>query len=279
VINVFKSYGKALGSQLHPRMLALTLLPAVLAMVLLGALMWWGLQELMDVLQDWFSTHGGFDTATKILSFAGLLTLKAVIVPILAMWLLLPILIIVSMLFIAVFAMPVISRHVTERDYPGLEQKQGGSYLGSIWHALKSFCIFALLWIVTWPLSLYPPVGMVIQPLLWGWLTYRVMAYDALARHADLNERLQLLHEHRWQLLAIGCVAAIAGAAPGLLWLGGAVFLFPFFASLSVWLYVLVFVFTGLWFQYYCLMALQAQRAQHDERREPVLENIHTIVS
>jgi hypothetical protein len=40
-----------------------------------------------------------------------------------------------------------------------------------------------------------------------------------------------------------------------------AVFLFPFLAALSIWLYVVIFIFTGLWFQYYCLQALSDLRA------------------
>jgi hypothetical protein len=30
---------------------------------------------------------------------------------------------------------------------------------------------------------------------------------------------------------------------------------------LSIWLYLLIFIFTGLWFQYYCLQALRELRA------------------
>jgi hypothetical protein len=37
--------------------------------------------------------------------------------------------------------------------------------------------------------------------------------------------------------------------------------LFPVLAGISIWLYVLVFVFGGLWFQYYCLEALARHRA------------------
>ena len=54
------------------------------------------------------------------------------------------------------------------------------------------------------------------------------------------------------------------GAAPTLIWLGGAlaVVLFPLLAGLALWLYVLVFVFTGLWFQHYCLEALSRHRSE-----------------
>ena len=53
-------------------------------------------------------------------------------------------------------------------------------------------------------------------------------------------------------------VSGAAGALPGAIWLGGvmAVVFFPFLAAASIWLYVLVFVFSGLWFQHYTLEAL-----------------------
>ena len=40
-----------------------------------------------------------------------------------------------------------------------------------------------------------------------------------------------------------------------------AVVFFPFLAAASIWLYVLVFIFTALWFAYYCLEALARMRA------------------
>jgi hypothetical protein len=36
--------------------------------------------------------------------------------------------------------------------------------------------------------------------------------------------------------------------------------LFPILAILSAWLYLVIFLFTGLWYQYYCLQALEELR-------------------
>jgi fatty acid desaturase len=84
-----------------------------------------------------------------------------------------------------------------------------------------------------------------------------------------VNERHAIMREQRWPLLAIGMVSGAAGAVPGLLWMGGvmSVVFFPFLAAFAIWLYVLIFIFTGLWFQYYCLEALARLRAaRHDGR-------------
>jgi hypothetical protein len=63
------------------------------------------------------------------------------------------------------------------------------------------------------------------------------------------------------------------GAAPTLLWLGGAlsVILFPLLAGVSIWLYVLVFTFSGLWFQHYALEALARLRQEQAAGRAEVV--------
>ncbi|MDY7579705.1 EI24 domain-containing protein [Herbaspirillum sp. RTI4] len=257
---------RALRSQLHIRMLLLTLLPFGLSLLLWGALLWWRLQFLIDWLQEFFIQHDGFHSATVILGWFNLLALKTVIVPFLAMWALLPLMILTALVLVGLCAVPVIARHVGRYHYPALAKRHGGSVLGSLWTSLWCFAVFVVLWLLTLPLTLIPPLALVLHPLLWGWLTYRVMAYDTLADYASAEERQFLLHRHRWALLTMGAVAGTLGTLPTLLWLGGAlsVIFFPLLAAVAIWLYVLVFVFTGLWFQYYCLQALLELRLTND---------------
>ena len=260
--SVMRAWGRAVATQLHYRMILLSFLPFIVALVLWGVLMWWGMQNLVDFIQAWFAEHDGFQRVHGILAFVGLLAVKMVVVPLIAMWVLLPLMVFTSLLCIAIFAMPAISKHVGGRDYPDLEQKFGGSLLGSIWHSLSSFGIFAVVWLLSLPLMLIPPLSLILQPFLWGWLTYRVMVYDALAQHADTEERDAVIKQHRLSLLFIGIIGGLFGAAPGLLWLGGvlSVLFLPALAGVAIWVYVLVFIFTGLWFQHYCLEALQRHR-------------------
>lgn len=259
---LLRAWGRAVASQFHRRILLLSLLPFLVSLLLWGLAMWWGMQDLIDFVQTYFVEHDSFKAAGNFLNTVGLLAFKTMIVPLIAMWLLLPLMVISSLAVIAVLAMPVISRHVSLRHYPELEQRRGGSFFGSLWHAFSSFLIFLLLWLASLPLVLIPPVYFIVQPILWAWLSYRVMAYDALAQHADTDERKAITRAHRLPLLVIGGVCGILGAAPTMLWLGGvlSVVLFPLLAGLAIWLYVLIFIFTGLWFQYYCMAALQQYR-------------------
>lgn len=256
------AFGRALLSQLHIRMLMLTLLPFLLSLLIWGVALWLGLQPMIDAVQAYFVENDGFRTSGNLLGWLGLGAIKTVIVPLLAMWVLLPLMILTALVFVGLLAMPMIVKHVAARRYPQLEARKGGSLWGTLWMSASSFVVFLVLWLITIPLSAIPPLGFVIQPALWGWLTYRVIAYDALAEHADAQELHDILRIHRWPLLVIGAITGAMGAAPTLLWLGGALFvvLFPVLAGISIWLYVLVFIFTGLWFQHYCLEALAKYR-------------------
>ena len=266
---VITSFGRALLSQLHFRMLLLTVLPFLLSLLVWGVVLWLGLQPMIDWLHGYFADNNLFQSAGAVLGWFGLGAVKTVLVPLIAMWLLLPLMVVTALIFVGVIAMPAVVNHVSDRHYPQLARLRGGSLAGSLSMSLGSFLIFAGLWLVTLPLNAVPLLAFVVQPVLWGWLTYRVMAYDALSEHASAGERKELMGSHRWQLLAIGIAAGAMGAAPTLLWLGGAlsVILFPLLAGVSIWLYVLVFVFSGLWFQHYTLEALarlrQVQPAGH----------------
>jgi len=261
---VATAWGRALRAQFSSRMLLLSLVPLLLSLLVWGALLWFGLQPFLDWLHAVFADYGWFQASGSMLSTLGLGVLQVMVVPLMAIILLLPLMIATSLLFMGIFAMPAIEAYVGRRQFPQLERKEGGSFAGSVWMNLTSVIVFAGLWLMTVPLYAVPPVAVLVQAALWGWVTSRVMSYDALAAHASPAERQALMKGRRWQLLAIGMVSGVLGAMPGIAWMGGAVLsvvLFPFLAILSAWLYLMIFLFTGLWFQYYCLQALQDLRA------------------
>jgi hypothetical protein len=261
------AYGRALRSQFSRRMLLLSVVPLMLSLALWGGLLYAGMQPLLDSLHELFLDYGLFETSGSVLANLGLGFLKTLVVPLVAMLALLPLMIVTSLLFIGVGAMPAIARHVSRIQFPQMERKEGGSFLGSLAVNLSGILVFALLWVVTLPLYALAPLALLVQAVLWGWLTARVMSYDALSIHASKDERRAILAGRRRQLLVIGTISGLLGALPGVVWIGGAllsVVLFPVLAVLSIWLYLLIFIFTGLWFQYYCLQALADLRAATD---------------
>ncbi|MES2934413.1 MAG: EI24 domain-containing protein [Pseudomonadota bacterium] len=269
---ILRAFGRALLSQMHVRILRLSVIPFVLSVLIWVVILWLFLQPMFNGLQQFFLAHDGFKISSETLTFFGLAALKTVIVPLIAMWALLPLMILTALIFIGIAAMPWIVKHVGGRHFPTLEMHNGGTLAGSMWVAFSSFLLFALMWFLTLPLCLIPPLTFIVQPVLWGWLTARVMGYDALAAHATEEERLALLQAHRWPLFAIGTIAGAMGAIPTMLWVGGAlsVAFFPFLAGVAIWLYVMVFIFTGLWFEYYCLDALAKYRVNTPVNRVPI---------
>jgi len=262
---VLLAWRRALRSQFSGRMLLLSLVPLLLSLSLWGVAMWLGLQPLLDWLHGLFTDYGGFDASNSMLGMVGLGMLKVMVVPLLAIALLLPLMIASSLLFMGIVAMPAIERHVSVRHFPALDKKEGGSFVGSLAINVGSTAVFALLWLFTLPLYAIPPLAWLVQAGLWAWVTSRVMSYDALAAHASGAERQVLMRACRPALLTIGLVSGLAGALPGIAWMGGAVIsvvLFPVLALVSLWLYIMLFLFAGLWFQYYCLQALVELRAQ-----------------
>jgi len=264
---IVNSYGRAFLMQFNYKMILLSFLPSLLALGLWAIVLYFSLQPLIDYLQQYFLDNNGFQLAGNVLSFFGLLALKAVIIPLVAMWLLLPWMLLTALLFVTCMAMPLINRTVSQQYFPELEKCYGGSWWGSLGFALVWVIVFIVAWLVSLPLSLFLPLGMIIQPILLGWLTYRVMAYDALAVHASVEERRTIFQQYRWQLWAVGIVAGLLGSLPGLVWLGGVLsFLFlPLLAAVAIWLYVVVFMFSGLWFQLFCLDALQQLRKNNSQ--------------
>ena len=120
------------------------------------------------------------------------------------------------------------------------------------------------------PFWFVPPLVLVLPPLIWGWLTYRVLSYDVLATHASREERVLLLDDERWPLLGMGIACGALSAAPSLLWAVSAlaVVLAPFLILVAIWLYTLVFAFSSLWFAHYLLAALQ-RAARRDRSPSP----------
>ena len=107
-------------------------------------------------------------------------------------------------------------------------------------------------------------MAFLLPPLIWGWLTYRVMAYDVLAEHATKPERIELMSRYRFQLLGMGVVTGMMGAAPSVIWASGALFAaaFVILIPIAVWIYTLVFIFSSLWFAHMLMQALDELRQE-----------------
>jgi hypothetical protein len=258
------SFWRSVAYCMHPRVIVLSLLPLGL-MVLLAAVFgyfYW------DASVAW--TREALDAWPLLSSFWGWIghlfsgDVTAMLAPLLVVFAATPLIVVVSLLIVAGFMAPALTRLVAERRFPSLEQKRGASFIGSIARSLGLTLLALLALVVSMPLWLIPPLVLILPPLIWGWLTYRVMSYDALAEHASPEERDELLRIHRLPLLGIGVLCGYLGAAPAIVWASGLLFAAAFFVlvPIAIWIYTLVFAFSGLWFAHYCLDALAQLRMQ-----------------
>ncbi len=189
---------------------------------------------------------------------------RSVMAPLVVIALAVPVVLMLSLLLVATMMTPAIVALVGERRFMQLERKRGAGWWQSFaWSLLLSIIALALV-VLSMPLWLVPPLVLVLPPLIWGWLTYKVFSFDALAEHASAEERDSVMRKHRLPLLTMGVITGYLGAAPSLIWAFSmmAVVLAPLLVLLTIWLYTLVFAFSSLWFTHYCLAALADLRAQ-----------------
>ena len=265
------SFWRALAYCLHTRVIALSFLPLVLMIVLalgVGYFFWEGALDWVRVTLEASSV---INSIWDWLQSVGAGSLKAVLAPLIVIFAVTPLIVVLSLLLVAVLMTPALTALVAERRFAQLERKRGGSLTVSLLWSLGSTALALVALAVSVPLWLVPPLILVLPPLIWGWLTYRVMAFDALAEHASAEERRAIFQMHRGKLLAIGIICGYMGAAPSLLWASGALFAaaFVILVPLAIWIYTLVFAFSSLWFAHYCLAALQALRSQAASEAPP----------
>ena len=265
------SFWRAAAYCLHPRVMALSLLPLLILVLLafgLGHFFWTPAVDWVRAVMD------SNEWAVRLwdwLDGLGASQVKVMLAPVAVLVAVTPLLVILSLLLVAVLMMPALVSLVATRRFPQLERRRGGSLLVGVFWALGSTLLAMVAMVVSMPLWLVPPLILILPPLIWGWLTFRVMAFDALAEHASKAERQQLLREHRGWLLGMGILSGYLGAAPSVLWASTVLFAVGFvvLAPLAIWIYTLVFAFSSLWFSHYCLAALERLRARVDADHRP----------
>ena len=258
------SFWRAAAYCLHPRVILLSLIPLAVMVVLAASLSYFFWEPSVNwtrqALEAWplLATFWGWIGNL----FSGNVT--AMLAPLVVVFAVTPLIVVVSLLIVAGLMAPALTRLVAQRRFAGLEQKKSTSMLWSVARSFGLTVLAMLALVVSMPLWLIPPLVLVLPPLIWGWLTYRVMSFDALADHASAQERNDLLKAHRLPLLCIGVLCGYLGAAPSIVWASGLLFAAAFFVlvPLAIWIYTLVFAFSALWFAHYCLDALAQMRLQ-----------------
>jgi hypothetical protein len=261
--DLIRSLGLALVGTMHPKMLWLSFRPFLIVSIFWGVVIWLIWSPALEMLRTFLTASIFTSWIQSGLEYVGFDEARAWIAPLFLVILLIPIIAISLLVFIAFSTVPaVVDSVVKQKAYEGLVRIKGGSFVGSFFYTLWSALICLALMMLTLPVWWIPPLFAILPPLLWGWLTMRLMAYDVLLDHATPDERSQLLEEHRWTLLGMGVVAGMIGAVPTFFWATSvlALVLFPFVSFVALWIYSLIFIFSALWFSHFLLHALKQLR-------------------
>ena len=263
---LFDSFWRAVAYCLHPRVILLSLLPLVLMAALALGLGYFFWESAVDAVRSTFESWSILATLVGWLEGIGLANLKTVLAPMVVVFLSTPVIVVLALLLVATLMTPSMLGLVAKRRFPLLERKHGGSLFGSLFGGLWATLAALIALLVSIPLWFVPPLVLILPPLIWGWLTYKVMSYDVLSEHASRDERIELIRRHRTTLLGMGVLTGYLGAAPSLVWASGALAIVfaPVLVPVAVWIYTLVFAFSALWFAHFSLAALQAHRAQRE---------------
>lgn len=259
---VIDAFWRAAAYCLHPRVIALSFLPLIITIAAALGLGYFFWDEAVDGLRQQLETWAWVNLVYSGLQTIGLGNLRSVLAPAMLLFLCIPFIIMACLLMVALFMTPAMVSLVGERRFARLERKKGASLLTSILWSLGSTLAACVALALSLPLWLVPPLVLILPPLIWGWLSYRVMAFDCLADHASVQERQLILHERRLPLLFMGLFTGYLGALPSVLWASGAMFIAmaPVLLPLAIWIYTLIFAFSSLWFSHYCLAVLEQSR-------------------
>jgi hypothetical protein len=256
------SFWRAVADCLHPRVIGMSLLPLLILILGAGALGYFFWDDAVNNVFLWLESSEWLAGFTRWLQDMGMGGLKNALAPLLIIFAITPLLVVFVLLFVALLMTPALVNLVSRRRFPTLERRHGASFLrGALW-SLGSMLLAIMALVISLPLWLIPPLILLLPPLIWGWLTYRVMTFDALADHASDDERRRVFRGHRAWLLLMGMATGYLGAAPSLVWASGWFFAaaFPILIPVAIWIYTLVFAFASLWFTHYGLAALEQLR-------------------
>jgi len=206
--------------------------------------------------------------------------ITSALAPLIVVVAIMPVVVVLSLLSVALLMTPTLTKWVANQRFLDLERKEGGSLLLGLSWSLFSTLLALVATVVSIPLWFIPPLILVLPPLIWGWLTYRVIAFDALATHASSEERRELFRRHRMALLGIGVFCGYLGAAPGFIWASGVLFAAAFvvLVPIGIWLYTWVFALSSLWFAHFCLRALKSLREEREANTPPGNESVVPVV-
>lgn len=243
MISIGKALLLAVVSLFNRRMIWLMIWPVLVSLVLwgiAGLALWvktaaWIAGQLARLAEP-LTAYLPFDFSTITLFSAHVMMILLFV----------PLVYLTALLILGVVGMEAMVHHVSERNYPGLLRKRGGGTAGSVWNGVVALCGMVLLFLVTLPLMLIPPLWAIVPVAVMAWVNQKLLRYDALAEHATPEEMHKVFSERRGSLYLLGLTLALVAYVP----------VIGFFAPV---LFALAFI-------HFCLASLRELRGVQEKR-------------
>ena len=201
----------AFASALHPRMLWMMLWPLLVAMglwITVAAVFWaQGVAWLVGLMQQWI-------LSSSLLVSWDLSGAAAFVAKILILISLFPLIQLTALLILGIFSMSKMVEHVAGRHYPDVARRRGGSFAGSLWNSVVALAGLVVMFLLSLPLLIVPPLWAVAPVAVLGWVNQRVLRYDALAEHATAEEMETIFRVRRGPLYLLGVILALLAYVP-----------------------------------------------------------------
>jgi len=211
MIGIGKSLFLALVSLFDRRMLWLMVWPVLVSLAL------WGVAAFALWLKTavWIAGQLGRLAEPFVaylpLDVSGALLFSAHVILIL---LFVPLVYLTALLILGVFGMEAMVDQVARRYYPDLERRHGGGTAGSLWNSVVALCGLVLLFIVTLPLLLVPPLWAMVPVAIMGWVNQKILRYDAISDHATPGEMAAVFKSGGRRLYTLGLILALVAYIP-----------------------------------------------------------------
>lgn len=210
--DILLAFGRALRSLGRRDILWHMLWPSVVALLVWMVIAVFSWSAVVNGIMAWirgWSLAGDWLTTSEVAAATVLILVKIAVA-----LLLVPLMYVTAALLVAVVALPMMLERVAVRDYADLEQRRGGTNLGSAWNGMVAGVLFVIGLLVSLPFWLIPGVGLVATIALTAWLNQRAFGYDALMLHADRSELARLPRLLRQPMLLLGGACALLAYVP-----------------------------------------------------------------
>jgi hypothetical protein len=211
---VAEAMKRAFVSQLHPKMLLALLLPFFIALLGAIVLIWAFWAPLTEWLNNEMAQWAVVNTVDQWMLAIGLFSIKLYMVPLLAVLILLPLSGILGLLIAAIFVMPIVLRHLEQRQYRGIRRQGSLIAVQGVWNAIWVSGLFVIGWLFTMPLWLIPPFPVLLPIFWWAFAFTRILRVDSVIEHASPQERRLLWRRHGREFWILGCLMSFINLFP-----------------------------------------------------------------